>query len=271
MTATLILFLVGAGDLVRGVRSRALAALVSGVVVVGLSALAVWGLSVPLPLVAAAVVVAVFWILAMPIADRPGDPAPPLWPVAVLVIAVVVAVVVDPSQPAGPVADWIETASRGFDTSAVLATVAVGLVLLRSANLVVRAALGTARSTPEGGIDAAIESATPPSRPESTGRGWVIRVGRRRVASLEAASSGQGLQLRGGRMIGPLERLLIVALFLLGAHPAIVALLAAKGIVRFPEINADRGKGSKAEEFLIGSLSSWALAVAGIVFVAVVG
>ena len=71
----------------------------------------------------------------------------------------------------------------------------------------------------------------------------------------------------GGRIIGPLERLLIVFLALAGAPTLIAALLAAKGIVRFPEISADRGTGSKAEEFLIGSLTSWGLAGLGFLLI----
>ena len=43
-------------------------------------------------------------------------------------------------------------------------------------------------------------------------------------------------------------------------HTAIAAVIAAKGVVRFPEISRDEG-GGKAEEFLIGSLASWTLAV----------
>nr|WP_268259627.1 hypothetical protein [Micrococcus sp. Mcc28] len=73
--------------------------------------------------------------------------------------------------------------------------------------------------------------------------------------------------LRGGRYIGPMERLLMVVLGLAQAYPVIAALMAAKGIVRFPEISADRGAGSRAEEFLIGSLTSWGLAAAGAVVV----
>ncbi len=65
--------------------------------------------------------------------------------------------------------------------------------------------------------------------------------------------------LRGGRVIGPLERLLIIALCLTGAYGALAALVAAKGVVRFPEISRDH-EGVKAEEFLIGSLASWSLA-----------
>ena len=66
--------------------------------------------------------------------------------------------------------------------------------------------------------------------------------------------------LRGGRWIGPVERLLLAGLGLAGAYQVVAALMAAKGIVRFPEISADAGKGSRAEEFLVGSLTSWGLA-----------
>ena len=65
--------------------------------------------------------------------------------------------------------------------------------------------------------------------------------------------------LRGGRWIGPLERLLIIVLAGAGAEVAIAAVVAAKGVIRFPEISQDT-TGEKAEEFLIGSVSSWILA-----------
>ena len=48
---------------------------------------------------------------------------------------------------------------------------------------------------------------------------------------------------------------------------ALVFLGAALGLVRFPEISADRGEGSRAEEFLVGSLASWGIAAAGGVLV----
>ncbi|MDN4478529.1 hypothetical protein [Demequina lignilytica] len=76
-------------------------------------------------------------------------------------------------------------------------------------------------------------------------------------------------RLRGGRFIGPLERWLIVGLALVGAQAVIVGLMAAKGIGRFPEISGDRGRGSTAEEFLVGSLVSWALAGAAALLIAV--
>ncbi|MCI2266348.1 hypothetical protein [Sediminivirga luteola] len=69
-------------------------------------------------------------------------------------------------------------------------------------------------------------------------------------------------QLKGGRWIGPLERLTLAALLLAGAYPVAAGLIAAKGIVRFPEIQADKEDGNKAEYFLVGSFVSWALAIA---------
>lgn len=84
----------------------------------------------------------------------------------------------------------------------------------------------------------------------------------------DAAGAADGPGLRGGRFIGPMERLLMAALGLMGAWQAVAAIMAAKGIVRFPEIAQDARAqdpkggpaGASAEEFLIGSLASWTLA-----------
>ncbi|WP_051226320.1 hypothetical protein [Schaalia georgiae] len=81
-------------------------------------------------------------------------------------------------------------------------------------------------------------------------------------ASAPAARRG----LSGGRWIGPLERLLIVLMAASGPEAAIAAIIAAKGVIRFPEVSKD-DTGEKAEEFLIGSLVSWGLAVAAAVFI----
>lgn len=68
-------------------------------------------------------------------------------------------------------------------------------------------------------------------------------------------------QLRGGRVLGPIERLAIFALALGGNVAAISAIIAAKGILRFPEISRDAASGLKAEYVLVGSFVSWALAL----------
>ena len=90
------------------------------------------------------------------------------------------------------------------------------------------------------------------------------------AAALEAAG-GAGAPaprrgLSGGRWIGPLERLLIVLMAASGPQAAIAAIIAAKGVIRFPEVSKD-DTGEKAEEFLIGSLVSWGRAAAAAVFI----
>lgn len=72
---------------------------------------------------------------------------------------------------------------------------------------------------------------------------------------------------RGGRLIGPLERVLVFLLMLVPAYSLLAAVLAAKGIVRFPEISKDGETGARSEYFLVGSLVSWVLAVGGALLV----
>ncbi|WP_303324914.1 hypothetical protein [Actinomyces radicidentis] len=83
----------------------------------------------------------------------------------------------------------------------------------------------------------------------------------------EADGQDDGVpSLHGGRWIGPLERVLLILLAGAGANAALAAIIAAKGVIRFPEISKD-ASGLKAEEFLIGSLTSWTLAVLGVLLV----
>ncbi|MFZ0625958.1 MAG: hypothetical protein WAN34_05650 [Acidimicrobiia bacterium] len=68
---------------------------------------------------------------------------------------------------------------------------------------------------------------------------------------------------RAGRWIGALERLLIYVLVLMGSAAAAGLVVAAKSILRFPEINSKPAT-IDPEYVLIGSLASWLLAfVAG--------
>ncbi len=97
-------------------------------------------------------------------------------------------------------------------------------------------------------------------------RAVLLLSGRELGADGQAAGSVPGSRLKGGRVIGPLERIFIMVLTVVGAYHVVAALMAAKGIVRFPEISADAKRddpvvaGTKAEEFLVGSLASWGLA-----------
>ena len=68
--------------------------------------------------------------------------------------------------------------------------------------------------------------------------------------------------LRGGRLLGPLERWLVFGFAVSGNLGAIAGVVAAKGILRFPEISQDTKDGMRAEYVLVGSFVSWALALA---------
>lgn len=85
-------------------------------------------------------------------------------------------------------------------------------------------------------------------------------------------------RLRGGRVIGPLERVLIFGLGLAGQATAAALVIGAKGLLRYPELNGLRGESGAAgpsartidvvtEYLLIGSLTSWLLALFPLVLV----
>ena len=146
---------------------------------------------------------------------------------SLLLLAVALCVVA--SQPLG---------SRAAKMSAV-----VGVVVLLTvpANRVVADILAVARHSTQGNGEAAAGC----------------------VPSQESGKQDEmESSMRGGRWIGPLERILILLLASVEAPAAIAAIVAAKGVIRFPEISEDKA-GQKAEEFLIGSFASWILAVLG--------
>lgn len=66
---------------------------------------------------------------------------------------------------------------------------------------------------------------------------------------------------RAGRWIGILERLLIYVLVIAGQAAAAGIVVAAKSILRYPEISA-KPQRIAPEYVLIGSLASWLLAFA---------
>lgn len=73
--------------------------------------------------------------------------------------------------------------------------------------------------------------------------------------------------LKGGRLLGPMERLLIVGLGLAGHVTAASIVVAAKGLLRFPELQRGSESGGPSdvtEYFLIGSFASWLLALGGV-------
>lgn len=79
--------------------------------------------------------------------------------------------------------------------------------------------------------------------------------------------------LKGGRVLGPLERLIVGAIVLAGDPAAAAIVIAAKGLLRFPEIREGDGPGPEAitEYFLIGTLTSLLIAALLAVLVASAG
>ncbi|MEZ5194332.1 MAG: hypothetical protein R2734_18935 [Nocardioides sp.] len=81
-----------------------------------------------------------------------------------------------------------------------------------------------------------------------------------------------GPPLKGGRLLGPMGRVFIVGLGLAGQVTAASIVVAAKGLLRFPELQAAReadrggpGIHEVTEYFLVGSFLSWLLALGSLV------
>lgn len=236
--AGLTLTAIGAADVVRRFvprRSARIAALILlMVILIGTGACSDALLSAVI-----AGVLAGLWLWTMPMDGR-GRAS--FWPAVLLAGISFAATALVPARAHQGIigALWLVDSPLGpiaFD----LAVLALGVLLFatESANLVVRTALdreGTWRPADLGGS---------------------LRGGRLRQP--QPAPTG----FQGGRLIGPLERLLVVALTLASAYALLAAMLAAKGIVRFPEISRDGETGARAEYFLVGSLVSWVIALAG--------
>ena len=84
------------------------------------------------------------------------------------------------------------------------------------------------------------------------------------VAGTPAAAGESAL--KGGRILGPIERLFVAGMVISGDLPGIAVLITAKGLLRLPEIRSSTQQGAGAgddvtEYFLIGTLASLLLAV----------
>lgn len=234
--AALTLIAIGAGDLLRRfvvnrtVRYIAMLAVAVLVLAVGVAADAV-------ALAVVAVLLAALWQWSMPL-DATGKAS--FWPAVALGVLVAATTALMPAraEPGWLGALW-QMPSPAGEVGLEVALLGLGAVLFvtESANLVVRGALdreGTWRPVELGGAF----------------RGSRLR---------QPQQSSTGFQ--GGRLIGPLERILVIVLTLAGAYSLLAAMLAAKGIVRFPEISKDGETGARAEYFLVGSLVSWVMAL----------
>jgi hypothetical protein len=74
-------------------------------------------------------------------------------------------------------------------------------------------------------------------------------------------------QLKGGRLLGPMERVFIVGLGLAGQLTAASIVVAAKGLLRWPELHSKPDQQwihRLTEYFLVGSFVSWLVALSSL-------
>ncbi|MFN2319854.1 MAG: hypothetical protein ABR500_09255 [Dermatophilaceae bacterium] len=171
-------------------------------------------------------------------------------PLGVLAVGLVVQLIalrwVSPAANGGLLGRWVDGVALSVgpvDSGTVLLVVALMLAQVSTANIVVRLVL------------ASVGALKPVGQPQASDR------------------------LRGGRLLGPMERLLILGLGLAGQPTAAGLVIAAKGLIRFPELQAQarigRGTGKEpgidelTEYFLIGSFVSWLFALASLAFIRV--
>jgi hypothetical protein len=274
IAAGFVLFAIGAADLVREFvpASRRWVGLLAGAIVL----IALGAFSAALPAALLALIVAAGWIWLTPVGARSRAG---FWPVVFVGAVAGILIAVFPARAdAGLIGEvWrLQTPVGPLSFDQVVLIAGTVVFLLESANVVVRTALA------QGSADIAqVTSEAMPDTDESTDAVPVLASESQAVltpgesadptapagqaASPEVAGSASRVEpaLKGGRLIGPLERLLVLALTLAAMYPLVAAILAAKGIVRFPEISRDSAAGNRAEYFLIGSLVSWVLALAG--------
>jgi hypothetical protein len=75
-------------------------------------------------------------------------------------------------------------------------------------------------------------------------------------------------RLKGGRLLGPMERLVILGLGLAGELTAAGIVIAAKGLLRFPELQSRTEQDrihQLTEYFLVGSFVSWLIPLTSLV------
>lgn len=255
IVAGFALLAVGAVDLVRQFAPRRWI----GYLTVAVLLLLLGSVSDALLPMIAALVVGALWVWSMPTERR----APlGFWPAVLLGVVSVGAVVwLGARTDAGLIGEVWSLRSPFGDVSFDLAMLVLGagVFLLESSNLVVRAALDGEHTwrpaDPEPASAPEIETAVA-SAPTS-----VDETPATAITTAPTSPTDSRAGFKGGRLIGPLERTIVMILTLAAAYPLLAAMLAAKGIVRFPEISRDGETGARAEYFLVGSLVSWVIAL----------
>jgi len=167
-------------------------------------------------------------------------------PLLVIGSAFVVVVLMSPlaSAGAGPAGDWLDSVDlpvlAGLDVDRALLLLGGLLVQMSTGNVVVRLVLSATGTLV-------------PSR---------------------GPAHDSTRTLKGGRLLGPMERLVILGLGLGGYLTAAGVVVTAKGLLRFPELQSKRdspdtpGIDEVTEYFLVGSFVSWLLALSTLVLLA---
>ncbi|ORB63349.1 hypothetical protein [Mycolicibacterium tusciae] len=236
-----MLIAMGIADLTRRLTDRSwVPPVVAVAVVIGSAALA--GLWHPrdIVLLEIAIAASVTWVVLCARSERTGDSQ--LAPLVVFAAAVGLLILLSGlgSEAGGLVrrwSTWVDLPGiADLETDRILMVVAVVLLQIVTGNQLVRLVL------------ASVGAVKPAGQPQASDR------------------------LKGGRLLGPMERLLILGLGLAGQLAAATAVVAAKSIIRFPEINAQKtrenghiGIDDVTEYFLVGSFASWIVALGGLV------
>jgi hypothetical protein len=236
-----LLIAVGCADIVRRLSSHGWTAVVTGPAVAVVTALlcGLWHLG-DLVLIGIAAISAVVWEVSSAHAERVGGRAQAV-PVALFAAVLTMLIVLSGlgSPVTGAVKAWAAWAAvpglGEVEPTRLVMVIGVVLLQLMTGNQLVRLLLGS------------VGSVKPAGEPQPSDR------------------------LKGGRLLGPMERLLILGLGLAGQLAAATAVVAAKSIIRFPEINAQKarenggiGIDDVTEYFLVGSFASWTVALGGL-------
>ena len=167
-----------------------------------------------------------------------------LGPLLVLGLALAVAVVCSgvPGPAGGLLGRWLDGVGlpvlQGLSTDRLLLLLGVFLVQLSTGNVLVRLVL------------AVTDTVSP---------------------TMHDTREDPEQQLKGGRLLGPMERLFILGLALGGQWTAAGVVVAAKGLLRWPELRSEPDQvriHRLTEYFLVGSFVSWLVALAGVLLLA---
>ncbi|BBX00265.1 hypothetical protein BST36_24030 [Mycolicibacterium moriokaense] len=235
-----MLIAIGIADMIRRITDRAwLPAIVAPAVLVGCAALAGLWDARDIVLLEIAAVASIAWVLLCARADQAAGHE--LAPLIVFAVAVGLLIVLSGwgSEATGLLewwSTWVDLPGVAvLDPDRLLMVAAVTLLQIVTGNQLVRLVLGS------------VGAVKPAGQPQASDR------------------------LKGGRLLGPMERLLILGLGLAGQLAAATAVIAAKSIIRFPEINAQKANPSGptgideiTEYFLVGSFASWIVALGGL-------